>query len=280
MPAPTLATVTSAEWGQLAVCKFGGRPLPGTNINAPYADLNDGILTFIQGREIGGSHIKNSLSQLTWQGDGVWTGQDFVGRKITVPILFDPTAGDVGAFVASLSQSGEQYLTFDGVTGILAKFDDVSTIKHHEDTYPYLLECSLVFQTRGPFAQDLAQSTATFSISSVGYGTYTLTNNGNVFTKPVFSIVIPSGSAVNTVVFGNSATSNIYVSTSAIPSGNHTVIIDCVAQRILVDATEFPPAGTFPSLFAGSNTITYNLVGSLGSAASAGIAWTQRYEVF
>ncbi len=163
MPTPGFAPA-----GQRAIARFGGRGLPVTGALQPFIDLNDLGAWMLQDYDIGDSNRQIGAAQLRWLARGVYLSDDFgaagVGRIVKLVenyyegTAFGGSGNPLAQQLGQLSQAGEQYLTFDNKTYLLAKLKGVSGRKLMVPNPPYWWRLNLEFVCREPWARDFQLS--------------------------------------------------------------------------------------------------------------------------
>jgi hypothetical protein len=299
MTAPTFQTIADARWGHRQIIRFGGLPRADTGVVQPYIDLNDADSWWAEDIQIDGRHISNKATQLNWRGKGVWTAQDFVGRKITIPAKFDEgNSHNMGYPEAKgvMTMAGEQYLTFDNLTGMRVRLNSFSLAKPVTPHAPYLWDAPLEFLSRNPFAEDLGGSVVAgpFAMGSVpgglGFtGAYTaqdINYLGHAYGEPVVTISMPGGGATISTVYVNNWTYNptmyIAITNSFLQGGGHTIVFSSELFTTVIDFTQFAPTGTFPFLFPGINNIGIAVAANSdlgGAGLHATITYANKYEI-
>lgn len=296
MPDPTFLQ-TPYLWDQRQIVKFGGLPIPVWGTVMPYQDLNDCISWIcVSGPKIDNSHISNAASQLAWRGKGVWTVQDFYGRKLRLPVYYSEAGAGIpfSRAKANLTQSGEQYLTFDNVTGLLVRVNSFGESDFVTDAPEapgqYLMKTTLEFLSRNPFPQDIAATTAgPFTLNLNSAAPFTAACGGHVYAEPVYTFTIPSGNTSNITKFTltntDSGDSVFFINT--IRSGvGHTVVIDSSALTIAIDGKGIAPNGAgfpmmYPNIATGgspTNHFTLTTVGGTGTC-TLNMSWHHKWEL-
>lgn len=295
MTQPSFLTVPDLRYGHRQIIKFGGLPRADTGVVQPFIDLNDADSWFANLITIDGNHISNKSSQLNWRGKAVWTAQDFIGRKITVAANYDEgnAAGYFGAGTSYpaakgvLTMAGEQYLTFDNLTGIRVRLNSFAQAKPLVPMPPYLWDAPLEFLSRNPFAEDLGGSTVITPPMAVGGSVSatspnpTIVYGGAAYGEPIVTITAPSA-VITGVQVQNTTYPNLNV-TAAFTVAATTVTIDSTLFAIIADlglSSELglAPVGTFPLLFPGNNVI-YAAVQSGGTNCTCSISYASKYEL-
>lgn len=145
--------------GTPPTCTFGGFPLPnGQGVLSPM-NLNDISSWFLQDFQY--NLVKQvTAGQFLWRAKGTTLGRDFQGFVITLPMRYrEATNGAFGAALAQLSQAGEQQLSFDGQTYILAEFAGLSGRKLLTKFQPYWWDFSVQFWCKTPWFLDMSSTT-------------------------------------------------------------------------------------------------------------------------
>jgi len=266
MPQPTFV-VSSLR----ANATFGGMALPnGQGIQASI-NLNDGVNTRLRNFNIDESNKQISLAQLLYIGRGVTLSRDFGPRGISLPMQYiEDSTHTLGAFLASLSQAGEQQLSFDNRTTLITgKYNGISGRKRFRLKPPVGWEFALELVARNPWFQDAAATVATpWNPITVDAGQdASITYVGSVWAEPVWTLNIPAqpqnvlSMQLKSTMWGvgdprNEALTIDFQSgyPGGIPAG-HTVpvIIDCAAMTVsgvVIGVTyNFDVAGSFPKLY-------------------------------
>jgi len=311
LPDPLLLT-TAYQWDQRQKILFGGLPVPIFGTTMPFVDLNDMVSWRALSLKVDNGHVQNAASQFAWRAKGVWTAQDFVGRKIHVPCHYYEVGAGVAFSLAKskLTQSGEQYLSFDGVTGIRVRcnsftefdlldgFPEKPSTSSSQPSYAYV--GTLEFLSRNPFAEDMAvQTTGNFSIAGTsGAGAYTnVTINyyGHAFGSPKLTVTVPNGASGkvqkigwSNVTSGEDIILDVSSGGGLAAGGGHTIIIDSDNSVITVDGVLQAPGGAaFPLVYANAASsppaVNQMQVWFLSDIASptnltGNITWYSKYE--
>lgn len=291
MPTPQFLQ-TPYRWHQRQIVKFGGLPVPVSGVTLPWIDLNDRLAYFaVEGPKIDNSHISNKASQLSLRGKGVWTAQDFVGRKIRLPVYYDETVGvPFSQAKAHLTQTGEQYLTFDNVTGLLVRTNSFAETDFLTDAPDapgqYTHKAMLEFLSRNPFPQDM---------TATNYGPSTITNNynsmaisyaGMVYAEPVYTLTFNTATTVTQFGINNTTSGEAFSVLLGAPATgvNHTLIVDCTQFTVTLDGVPLAPVGSFPLLYPGfpppfTNTLQAKMVSSGGVSGTLNIQYFNKWEI-
>lgn len=283
MPTAPSFGVTAFKQANRQIIKFGGlaQKVGGT---MTYIDLNDQVNWFAQDIQIDNSHIQNAATQRTWLGSGSWTARDFVGRKVDIPMVYDETNGTSFAQAkANLAQAGEQFLTFDNVTGLRCRLNAFGSSHFkdaRDDKYQsggYLIDTSLQFLSKNSFAEDLSSTTVNVGAvaGSVSPGTannFTQSYSGGFFTPAVYTLTIPNTNTVtiSSISLANTASGEtvaLAFSPVITASVAHTVVIDCSQFQASLDGAFVAPSGSFPMFYPtypspASNTMVMTIIAS------------------
>lgn len=200
--------------GTPITCKFGGLALPNGQGTQGQINLNDLTSWYLQ--DFQADLIKQiSKGQFLWRGKGTTLGRDYPGVPIVLPFMYkEASNGALGAAVAQLSQAGEQQLTFDNSTYILAEFEGTKGRKLLTRFQPYWYNLSIQFWCRTPWFIDTSSTTtstvnvvyaplaapsgAAAAGGALTAGTYTLkytyvTASGETAASPASSNIVLSG---------------------------------------------------------------------------------------
>lgn len=265
MPDPTFLQ-TPYKWHQRQMVWFGGLPVAPFNNTMPWIDLNDRVSWSCVGSpQIDNTHISNKTSQLAWRGKGVWLAQDFVGRKIRIAMHYDETCGvPFSRAKGLLTQSGEQFLSFDGgLTGL-----PVRTNSFAESTFltgapeapgQYVHQVELEFLSRDAFARDTTQLHAGSLALVGGNNAFTLPYSGHVFAEPIFNITVPTGQpAISSIYVANQNSGETLAALFVNAAGkaaplaanvSHFIGLDSSLLQITADGNVYPPNGSFPYVY-------------------------------
>jgi hypothetical protein len=271
MPAPTFAK-TAYGWDARQYIQFGGLPIPiGVNWggNLSYIDLNDGVSWFIEEKpKFGDAHSVTHVQQ-PFRNRAVYMGEDYGGRTVTLPYIYEEAVQPLGSAVAKMLGAGEQLLTFDGSTALVVRLLEYRPVEPVRNLIaPISWSGELQFFARDPFYRDIALS-GTGPIATSTAGTYTITVPylGDTISEPEFIIRIPSAWAgtINQITLQqvSSGHSLVFTPAQSLPgTGAHTFHIDTSISKVWQDVItqEFDWGGTFPAFYpVGTNTLSYNL---------------------
>lgn len=284
MPQPSFS-------GTPPVCKFGGLSLPNGQGTMTQVNLNDVTSWFLQDFQ---ADIAKQLSkgQYLYRSRGTILGRDFPGMPITLPFKYkEASNGAFGADLAKLVNTGDQQLTFDNNTYILAEFEATKSRKLWIKFQPYWWDVSLQFWCKTPWFVDVSATTMT-QVSSIGTtpSTFNITYNGSVFAEPVFTLAIGAGNpAVITTAILKNTTSGEFL-TITFPGGlaastAYTITIDCGAFTVSdQNGVSYDIGGSFPNLYPPAGTVNAH---SIALTVSSGVpsnvtlngTWNQRWTI-
>lgn len=287
--------------GTPPILKFGNQALPNGQGTMPYINLNDVTSWFWQDIHGDLDYLQHGVSQVAFAGKGAYLSFDAKSRILSCPMIYSEAVNPLGAALAALSQSGEQMITTDNSSGILARFAAATGRNLRRKYAPYWWDLTLEFLCKTPWFQDLTATTfAPVAVSgSTGAGTTTtistLTYAGSVFCEPVWTLVVPVGNTVviNSMVLTNSLSGEAL--TIVFPGGllattAYNVVIDTGALTV-VDTTHsvaYDFSGSFPRLYPSGqvavgqlNTHTCKIVTASGTTTSVtlGAVYTPRWEL-
>ena len=295
--APSFKTIPF-KWDQRQVINFGGLPVPVTGQTLQTIDLNDQVSWFAQDIIIDNSHVSNKASQRTWRGAGVWTAADFVGRKVSVPAVYDEGGGtSFAAAKALLTQSGEQFLSFDQIYGLRVRCNSFSVSKFLTFHPPYLISVQLEFLSRNPFAELMGTATtSSFAVSGNAAGQATtcpISYQGDAYCAPIYTLNVPSsnGAAIKGFVLANQTSNETLTIANGVinlPAGSaSTLVIDATQQTVMQNGTQpVKFSGAFPNLYPGfGGSLTNNIVATVTTTSGTtsnvtlSVQWSERWEI-
>lgn len=278
------------------VARFGNVALPNGQGVMPYVDLNDYRNTALANQfQSDDDNRQIGLAQLLYRARSAFVSDDFGPRTFNLPMTYIEDATHfVGQFLATMSQAGEQQLTFDNMTYILAKYQSATGRTQVRSALgPLAWEFTLQLIAKSPWFQDsLATTMAPLTLTVDAGQNFSITYNGSVFAEPIWTLVIPSGNTVpinqvqllNTMS-GETLTVN-FLSVAAIPASTaRTVTIDSSAMTAVDNVgNAYDTYGSFPRLYppAGqSNAFTVVVVPASGSSAGLTLAasYFPRWEI-
>jgi hypothetical protein len=261
-----------------------------------YLDLNDAVSWFVQNVEVT-QKKQLGIKPYIYTGESAWISEDFDPRTIKIKVRYDEGPGTpFGQVKALMSQAGEQYLTTDNVTGVSCKLltpgvpklvDGIGTSGIN------IWETDLEFLAAVPWAVDItAVTVAPLAVAgSSGAGTVTNFNTtyaGSIFSKPVFTLTIPSSNTVtiSQIKLQNTLTGQILTvnfSPALLANTAYTITIDCGLFTIKDGSSNFyDPSGSFPVLAPPAGTVNTWAFTVVSSAATTGITlgyvYSNRWE--
>src|SRR5258708_30422424 len=137
---------------------------------------------------------------------------------------------------------GEQSLTLDNITQVLAKRSSFGTLSVIAgQVQPYLWACDIDFLCREPWLSDITATT-----TSLASGSNSISYSGGIFCEPIYTLTATSG----TLTINNS-TAGRSLSVLGLPGGSPSVVVDCQQWTAKVGATQYDVSGSFPMLFPG-----------------------------
>lgn len=272
MPGPSLGTVDYGGGGNLRqVLKFGGNTIPIIGGTAGWIDLNDAISWFAQTVDIQDMRML-TLSQMRQKARGIFISSDFEPIIMKIGMIYDEGGGTpFQQAKAQLMQLGEQYITFDNSTAILANLQTFASSDgsklDEKSTPPYRWIIKMEFLCREPWLKDLTPTTQTQALS--GATTFNVTYNGAVWAEPVYTITGITG-ATQLVIANNTSTESLTVFFRAsLPSGM-TITVDTIKGRVLdQNFVEYDIFGSFPFLYppyGTANSFTVTATGASGGS--------------
>ena len=185
---------------------------------------------------------------------------------------------------APLLMAGEQYLTFDNATGLLAKVNKVGNRKMVVADSKPLWSFELEFLARSGFWQDLAAtSIGATALTSGSATTFNVTYAGSVWSDILtWTLTIPNTNAAPISSFALSNTMSGQTITITFPtalaaSTAHTIVIDCQAWTVTrsQNGATYDFTGSFPLLYgpAGQvNAMSATLTPASGTATGCTIS--------
>lgn len=285
MPQPTIS-------GTPLTCKYGSLPLPNGQGAMGQVNLNDRVKWFWRDFQADDDYLTLSLGQLTWRGQAMVLGRDRGSRVLTLSMRFAETAsGDFGVAKALLTEAGEQQLTFDNVTAILA---NVRAIKggHVVRRIPFQLGCAIEFVCPEPYFRDISSTTvAPVTLNSGTLTNFNVTYLGSIFAYPVWTLTIPVGNTapiaafeLQNVMSGDDLT---IVFPGGLPASTATTITIDSSLMTVVDGSgrSYDVAGTgFPLLYPPAGQVQQirgTLTPASGTATSCtiGAAYQARWLI-
>jgi hypothetical protein len=245
-------------------CKFGSLALPNGQGTMTQVNLNDTTKWFWQDFQGDDDYLSLTVGQLAWRGKATLLGQDRGARVLSLPMRFVETAaGDFGAAKAVLTEAGQQQLTFDNSTAILASLRAIRGTVLVKRYSPFAWDCSLEFLCPEPYFRNVA-STTYMNAVALNSGSATNTNvtyAGSIFTEPVFTLHIPVTNPATTASFvlqnmmsGDSLTITFPGNLAA--STLYDITIDCANKSVTSQlGVAYDVTGTFPLFYPPAGTV-------------------------
>ncbi len=289
MPQPRLLMASGH-----AVAKFGNLPLPKGQGTLANINLSDGVNTSLVAFKTDETNRQISLAQLLYRARGTYLSDDFGPRLISLPMnYYEDATHFVGAFLAALSQAGEQQLTFDNATYIPCKYQSAGS---RQEVWPYIPRIesfTLELIAPDPWFRDNAPTTmAPLTLTADTGQTFNITYAGSVWAEPVWTLVVPVGNTVpinfmqlQNPMSGEYLTVN-FQSVAALAAGvARTITIDCAAETVTDDLGNFyDHFGSFPKLYSPPGQVNpFNVVIVPASGSSSGLtlacSHTPRWQI-
>ena len=254
MPQPVIS-------GAPLTCKFGSLSWPNGQGTFTQMNLNDGVNW--QWQQFGGDddYVQLTPAQLVWRARSAVLARDRKARVLTLPMRYQeastaPSAA-LGAQIALLDQAGQQQLTFDNSTYILANYAGLKSRTMLKKFSPFYWGFSLEFLCPEPYFHDIATTTYVNALA-LNSGTATNTNvtyAGSVWAEPVYTLAIPNTNAAPIASFtlANSVSSETLLVTfpgNLAASTAWTITIDAGALSVTDQLGRgYDVAGSFPNLY-------------------------------
>lgn len=147
--------------GSPTICTFGGLALPNGQGTMPTVSLNDTLTWFLLDVSIDHQNRAIGIQPQVARAKSVYVSDDFLNKTITLTLRYFETYFSLGQGLAQLSQAGEQRLSFDNVTYILAKYRGSRTPKLIRKFAPFIWEVQLEFICREPWFKDINATNTT-----------------------------------------------------------------------------------------------------------------------
>jgi hypothetical protein len=194
----------------------------------------------------------------------------------------------LGQFLAQLSQAGEQRLTFDSLTHILAAYNGAKNRVVSNFYQPLKWEFTLEFIAKTPWFQDTTATTfSPVTITTDSGQNFNVTYAGSVWAEPVWTLTVPVGNAVaiNSMQLKNTMSGEFltvnFLSVAALPASTaRTVTIDCGAMTAIDNlGNNYDITGTFPMLYGPVGTVnSMQVVITPASGSSSGLTIGATYN--
>lgn len=270
--------------------------MPGSGVILPNLDLNDKI-TWYAKELVAKPTVIITTARQNWRGQSSRIAGDRDPLAIDIPVIYDESGASrlLATDQAKLSQSGEQWLQINATQHVLVEFANLQTSLQRTGSGSKVYAGTLSFLARKGYAEDitassLAPQALAGSISPGSQTNFSITYNGSVLTRPVWTLTIPNTNTVQITGFKLQNTLSGEVLTLIIPtplagSTSWTFTIDTDNYTVTDQAaTVYDFTGSFPKLYspAGTaNTFTATLI--TGSGTSTGVtlsaSYTNRWEV-
>jgi hypothetical protein len=274
------------------ICNFGGKAVPSTGIVLSTVDLNDFVSWFLQGPPVVTATRLSVAAQLTWLAKGVYLSDDFGAKKIAMSWRYYEKGGiPLSQSLALLTQSDQQYLTFDNVHQVLVRCIDVGAPSPINQVNPYAYDWTATFEAPVPWMEDINPTTmAPLSIggSTGGVTTgFTIHYPGSVFCEPVFTIDIPNTNTatISEIKLQNTLTGEVLTINFGTPlaASTHWIITVDTANFKVSDqlGSEYDMVGAFSRLQNNSSTgtdNTFTIKVTTGSGALSGSTIAASYK--
>lgn len=280
--------------GTPLTCTFGGLNWPNGQGAFGSMNLNDGTNWQWQQLKYDDDHVQLTPAQLAWRAASVVLGRDRKARVLTLPMRYleasaSPSAS-FGAQVGLLEQAGQQRLSFDGSTYILAEFSGLKNKVWVKSFPPFYHAFDLELFCPIPYFLDIAATTLSpQGLASGSASTFNVAYAGSVWTKPVWTLTIPNTNAAPISSFSLSNTTKGETLTIAFPgnlaaSTAWTITIDTDAMQVTDAAGKgYDVVGSgFPLLYgpAGQvNAMSATLTPASGTATGCtiGASYSNRW---
>lgn len=167
MPQPIISGVP-------LTCQFGGLALPNGQGAMAQINLNDGTNWQWQDFQGDDNYVQLTPAQLVWRARSTVIARDRKARVLTLPMRYQeassaPSAA-LGAQIALLDQAGQQQLTFDNSTFILANYAGLKKRTMLKKFSPFYWSFDLEFLCPEPYFRDLAStSVGSVKVTSMGF---------------------------------------------------------------------------------------------------------------
>lgn len=289
MPQPVVS-------GTPLTATFGGLNWPNGQGAFPTMNLNDGAQWQWQQFQHDDDYVQITPAQLVWRAASVVLGRDRKSRVLTLPMRYleagTSPSQSFGVQKGLLDQAGQQRLSFDGFTYILAEYSGIKSHTWPKNFPPFYHSFSLEFFCPVPYFLDISATTLSpQALSSGSATTFNVTYAGSIWTAPVWTLTIPNTNAAPIQSFALSNTMSGEAITIAFP-GNlaagtaWTITIDSNAMTVTDGSGHgYDIAGSaFPLLYgpAGQvNAMSATLTPASGTATGCtiGATWNPRWLI-
>ncbi len=258
MTAPSLLTTSDARFHTRQVLKFGNATYPTVGGTQGWVDLNDCVSWFMQGIQTPTAR-KLGILPFAWRSKSAYISDDYDAMTVKVKMQYDETGGTSFQSVkGQLLAMGEQNLTTDNVTQVLAKVSFGSPSVIGGTVTPYLWAFDLDFVCKEPWLSDVTATT-----TSLTAGANSLSYAGGIFCEPIYTLTATSGTmTINNSTAGQSLT------VLGLPGGSPTVVVNTQDWTAKIGATQYDVSGSFPFLFPGPTSPQTNTVSITNGSGS------------
>lgn len=269
--------------GGLASVLFGNAALPNGQGTLGWINLNDGLYTFMGDFNSDDNNRQLGLAQLIFRARSAYISDDFGPRTFRLPLTYvEDSTHFLGQFLASLSQAGEQQLTFDNaVTYTPAKYQGISNRRAVRAYTPIAWTFTLEFIAKSPWFQDTtATAMAPLTLTVDAGQSFNITYAGSVWAEPIWTLVVPATNAVaiNSMQLKNTMSGEFltvnFLSVAAIPALTaRTITINCALMTAVDNlGNNFDITGSFPMLYPPSATVNaFTVIITPASGSSSGL---------
>ncbi len=273
--------------GSHRIVRFGGLAQPNGQGILAQVDLNDLGGWCTQDDFVSDLTQQLTFAQQVWRSKAAILGRNFDGAvPIKLPMEFRETPSrTLGAALGQIALAGEQQLTFDNATCLLATFMGTAGRQSSFRWGPLRWTFDLMFLAREPWFRDLATTTApnALALSSGSATTFNVTYGGSVWPEPVWKLTIPAGNAapiasfvLSNVTSGETLTltfpGNLPASTAA------TITIDWATMSATdANGVSYDLSGAIPTLYGPSgqvNAMSATLTPASGTATGCTLTGT------
>lgn len=264
---------------------FGGLPLPNGQGVMSTMNLNDGTQWQWQQLKYDDDYVQLTPAQLAWRAATTVIGRDRKGRILTLPMRYleagTSPSQSWGVQVGLLDQAGQQRLSFDGATYILAEFSGIKSHTWVKNFPPFYHAFNLELYCAEAYFRDIATTTVSpQALASGSATTFNVTYAGSIWARPVWTLTIPNTNAAPIQSFVLSNTMSTETLTVAFPgnlaaSTAWTITMDSTALTILDQTGRSYDLGGSPVNLYGpagqANPISATLTPASGTATGCTI---------
>lgn len=284
--------------GTPPILRFGTQALPDGQGNMPNLNLNDLVSWFWNDFRADHDYLLHGLGHVVYGASGVYLSFDAKNRTLSLPVMYSEAVNPLGAALAVMSMAGEQMLTTDNATGILARFNAARGRSLRRRFPPFYWDLTLEFLCRTPYFQDLTTTTVapTAVGGAVSPGTTTninVTYAGSVWCAPVWTFTVPVGNGVviNSLVLSNQMKGEaltVNFPGGLLASTAYSFVIDSGARTVTNGSTQYDFNGSFPNLYPSGQvavsqvqqirTVIVTATGTT-TGCTLGATYTARYDI-